>query len=601
MEPETQLKRRADFWVSAALFAVAVLAALMLVAQITVYCDDFFYGTFFRDGFKGFLDLTKWHYENFNGRAFVHFIAQLTLLFDTKLYVLLCPLMLVCVFLLGGRLQTREVPIPLLLLTAALGIMAVLALPLPFLNSSILWISAGFNYLFPVCVLLFAFWLYQRFPQGKGSWAAVLVLSFLAGATTEQSGLAAVAVLGGWGLLGWLRKELPFWRGLLPGLLAGFGYLTIIIAPGTWGRMERESVGGGIRSLLDPAVFFQRANDSMTYMTGPEGLLFLFPVFALLTALLVLLTKNGSRLFLLGFPAVGIYLLLALTGRWIGATTVSLLYFLFAAVLWLLKPESTARGLLTLAMLAAQLVMIVPGWSAQRTTIPAILLALTVCASMLSQCMTLAPVWSAILVTALGIGALFPSFLPTYQGYAANSVIARENARHFRSGEDPIQIRVDIDKAYGHTVFFTSDFTLLHAMDYYEVGDKRVTYLSDTRQVSGLYCKEVGLPAVEVDGLLFLPIQCMARLCGGSGEWVNEYNATSLCANGMGYLFQTNGEVYRWDPDAYERGELVAYTKITAPWYTFYAQADVICELMGISLEYDAQDNIYYVLDPVEG
>lgn len=598
MGSEIHLTRRAGSWVSAALFVAVILAALLLTAQITVYCDDFFYGVFFRDGLKNFLELTKWHYENFNGRVFIHIMAQLTLLFDTKLYTLLCPLMLACVFLLGGRLQTKEVPVPLLLLTAALGIMAVLALPLQFLNTSILWISAGFNYLFPPCVLLFAFWLYRK-GGGRWYWAAVLAVSFLAGATTEQSGLAAVAILGGWGLLGWLRKELPFWRGLLPGLLAGIGYLTIIVAPGTWVRMD-GAAGGGLRALLDPATLVRRVNDSMTYMTGEKGLIALFPVFALLTALLVLLTRSGSRLFLLGIPAAGVYLLFACTGHWAKATAISLLYLAFAAVLWLLRPESTPRGLLILAVLALQLVMIVPGESMQRTTIPAILLTLSVCASMLSQCLTRVPLWSAVLIAAVGVGALFPAYLPTFRGYAANAVIARENNRQFRSGEDPVRINVDVNRAYGHTVFFTSDYFLINAVKYYDVGEKKITYESETRQVSGLYCGDVGLPAVQDGDLLYLPIQCTARLCGGGGEWVGRYDATTLTANGVSYLVQNNGEVYEWDPEAKERGELVTHTWILAPWYTFYAQANVICELLNISLEYNAEENIYYIHNPAE-
>ena len=39
--------------------ALAFLAVALLTAQITLYCDDFMYATFFREGLGGFWELTK--------------------------------------------------------------------------------------------------------------------------------------------------------------------------------------------------------------------------------------------------------------------------------------------------------------------------------------------------------------------------------------------------------------------------------------------------------------------------------------------------------------------------------------------------------------
>lgn len=594
MEEGKRKTQRAGVWTGAALFAAAFLAALLLVSKITVYCDDYFYGIFFRDGWENFWELTTWHYVNFNGRAFIHFAAELALIFDTKLYTLLCPLMLACVFLLGGRLQTKEVSLPLMLFTAALGIMAVVAMPLDFLNSSLLWISAGFNYLFPIFVLVIVFWLYRKSPEGKGFWIGTLILSFLAGATTEQSGLAAAVCLGGWGLLSWLRKELSFWRGLLPGLLAGVGYLTVIFAPGTWVRVGNE-VSGGLLSILSPKVFVSRVYLSMIYMTGKNGIPALFVIFALLTAAHVLIARKGPRLLLLGFPAAGAYVLLILLNLWPIAEAMSLLYFIFVAVVWLLKPETTVRGLLMMGMLASQLVMCIPGESATRTTVPAILLLLTVCASVLGECLMEVPLWAAAAATAVGLGVLFPFFLPNYRGYAANAVILEENRARWEEKADPIVLNVDADKAYGHLMYTHSDSYLENGMRYYGVTDQRISYESDVQTVSGLYGLRAGLPVIEEDGVLFFPIQCVARLCGGEGWWIGEYGGTTASVGDRCYLFQNDGGVYEWDQEAGERGELVAHSAIKLPWYTFYAQADVMCELLDLTLDYDAQTNIYFL------
>ena len=224
-----KLQRRSlGQWVSPLLLAVAFLALLLLTAKITIYCDDYFYGLFFRDGWNGFWDLTVWHYLNFNGRAFVHFMAQVALIFDTKLFILLNPLMLAVAFLLGSRLQSGETPWRILLSTSAVGMMVVMALPIQFLNTSLLWISAAFNYLFPIFFLMLVLWRHQRDTEKGRLHPLTMLLIFLAGATTEQSGLAAIVCLGGWSFLCYLRKKIPLWQGFLPILLSGAGYASVI-------------------------------------------------------------------------------------------------------------------------------------------------------------------------------------------------------------------------------------------------------------------------------------------------------------------------------------------------------------------------------------
>ena len=63
-------------WAGPVLFFLAGLGVLLLTAQITVYCDDYWYGIFFREGWDKFWELTVWHYQNFNGRAFVHLRSE---------------------------------------------------------------------------------------------------------------------------------------------------------------------------------------------------------------------------------------------------------------------------------------------------------------------------------------------------------------------------------------------------------------------------------------------------------------------------------------------------------------------------------------------
>ena len=435
-----KLQRRSlGQWVSPLLLAVAFLALLLLTAKITIYCDDYFYGLFFRDGWNGFWDLTVWHYLNFNGRAFVHFMAQVALIFDTKLFILLNPLMLAVAFLLGSRLQSGETPWRILLSTSAVGMMVVMALPIQFLNTSLLWISAAFNYLFPIFFLMLVLWRHQRDTEKGRLHPLTMLLIFLAGATTEQSGLAAIVCLGGWSFLCYLRKKIPLWQGFLPILLSGAGYASVIFAPGTWVRVGNERGDGFLSFLADPAELLARFRLATSFFTGEQGVPLLILSLCLLLAAHALLTRRAPKVLLSGGVVAVAYLLLRQGGHPLVANLLAVLFLLFAALVSLLWHQTTLRGLLMLGMLASQLVMILNSSAAPRTAVPAILLLLIVCISLLAECLECLkglPSWGVPLLAAAAMAALCP--LPGGEpSQRTGPAAARPGAHRPKPGPEP--------------------------------------------------------------------------------------------------------------------------------------------------------------------
>ena len=592
--PERVKRQPAGLWIGAGLFAAALLAVLLLTNCITLYCDDYWYGTFFRDGWSGFWELTVWHYLNFNGRAFVHFCAEVALVFDRYLFVLLNPLMLAVVFLLSGRMQSRETPWRLLLPAAGAGIMAVLALPVSYLNTSILWISAAFNYLFPLCVLLPALWCFRRDTQTGRLRPWTVVLALLAGATTEQNGLAAVVCLGGWGFLAWLRKKLPFWKMLLIGGLAAAGYLTVIFAPGTWIRVGRET--GGFLDLLQPAVLLARLRASVVYFTDSAAPAALFTAFALLSALHVLLTRRSDRILLLGFAAAPAYLLLRWGRHFAVASAFAVAYLIFTAVVYLLREETTVRGLLLAGMLATQLVL-VAAFSEYRTTIPAILLLFSVCASLLAECLERLPVWSGAALPAVIAAALLTLALPTFRGYAANAAVWRQNEAALRSeGDGLITLDLDLDLNYRYFLLFDSASYFNNAKEYYRMPERPIAYRNAEGTVAGLWGGDrAGLPVVIQNDTVYFPLQSALWLLGGDSGWSYAVPGTWAELNGTCYLFRPNGESFAWDNEREERLSESFQTGVIKPWYTYYVPAGTMAELFGITWTYNEAENIYYI------
>lgn len=586
-------------WAAPLLPAAAFLALLLLTAKITIYCDDYFYGLFFRDGWSGFWDLTVWHYLNFNGRAFVHFMAEVALIFDTKLFIFLNPLMLAVAFLVGSRLQSRETPWRLLLPVSAVGMMAVMALPIQFLNTSLLWISASFNYLFPIFFLMPVLWRLRKDTEKGRLHPLTMVLIFLAGATTEQSGLAAIVCLGGWSFLCWLRKRLPLWQGFLPVLLSGAGYASVIFAPGTWVRVGNERGGGFLSFLTDPAELLARFRLATNFFTGEAGVPLLILLLCLLMAVHVLLTRRAPKVLLSGAAAAAAYFLLRQGGHYAAASVLAVLFLLFASLVYLLQDRTTLRGLLLLGMLASQLVMILNSSAAPRTAVPAILLLLIVCASLLSECLESLkglPQWGVPLLAVAAMAALFPFYLTTYQGYAANQAVNQANEQALRQhDQEPIVLNLSLNQDYRHLMYFESRAYMDYALEYYGVTSEKISYTGSDLELSGLYNgQRAGLPAFRDGGTLFLPIQDIAQLCGGDGEWNYVYHGTVIWLDQAAYLFLPSGEVYAWDQAAQRPSSEAMYSDVRC-FYTYYAPAELFQQLLGITVTYNQAENIYYV------
>lgn len=85
---------------------MALLA--LLNSKITVYSDDYWYGTFFQNGFSGFLREMYQHYMQTNGRLYVHAIIPVVLLFDTKLFIFLSPVLLAALYAMGAKALNAE-------------------------------------------------------------------------------------------------------------------------------------------------------------------------------------------------------------------------------------------------------------------------------------------------------------------------------------------------------------------------------------------------------------------------------------------------------------------------------------------------------------
>lgn len=165
-----------------------VLALALTAAATTLYGDDFIYALYFRHGFLNFIDMTRRHYEVMNGRAAVHFLLEVILIFKDKLFFIVIPILICAVFVFAARaLKVDDKP-----LFMAFCLCGTLVLPYTVLREGVFWMAGAMNYVYPTVMAFVSLGLLERCAEREKMNIASAVVFIFAGASTEQGGAISI-------------------------------------------------------------------------------------------------------------------------------------------------------------------------------------------------------------------------------------------------------------------------------------------------------------------------------------------------------------------------------------------------------------------------
>lgn len=453
--------------------SLGVFAAMALMTLPSA--DDFWYRTFLNNGLQNYLSLMKEHYNTFNGRVVVHVVDHIVLHFGNWCFAAAG----IAVFCFipwalneaSGR-ERRLIPWAM-----ALFLPAVLSLPRSVLNQGVLWISGFFNYVFPTAmltaqVLLFELLGRRRERGGLLFGAACVLWSFLCGATTEQSGFAAVLLT-----VYFLVKSLVVRRDRLSCALSFFasaaGLLTIFASPATRLRMSSEAKLGSFREIV--STMYENmgpcAKELCTSWLTPVAL----AVFFALTGA-ALLRKTGKKwpLALFLVPAAVSLIAPFCPDALKTALFVALCFAAAAAAGALIAGGEEAAGVLVLSGLAALAVILVTESIGGRTLIPFLLTLAAADAVLLSAGVrdlrgALGGAVPGVLL-ALGLAAA----IPYIGGMRYNLTVDRENQENLRAAWETGTLNYCLD--------YDMDYTWLKPQDNFMDGYMRWEGLPDGTQ-----------------------------------------------------------------------------------------------------------------------
>ena len=232
------------FWERYGLFIIiSIVFAATAAVNINVrsYGDDFFYARFMSEDLRYFIQRHKEHYYLANGRVIVHILVTFFLGINRYFWCCINSFMLAGITYFGAKISSDKVKKKEGICAAIIIGTSILCLDPMITRQSVYWLTGSFNYVYPMFLLLFYWYLLLRDIEKQRSRWVLPVLAFLSAATVEQGSLMTV------GLTFLTLVELRWIQGKkinrvinITFITACVGMLTVLMAPAVLHRAAVE-------------------------------------------------------------------------------------------------------------------------------------------------------------------------------------------------------------------------------------------------------------------------------------------------------------------------------------------------------------------------
>ena len=499
-------------------FAIPVILILVTASNVLFYADDYFYGTFLKDGFHDFFTKNIYHFINYNGRVIVHIIDQLILSFVPFIYAVICVLLLILFFHFAslildcGKIQYFS-----------LSMCFMLFIPSDILKESLFWRSAMVNYLYP-CVLVAALiFTLKKSYEKKHIGIFGLILCFLSGASTEQMGIIAVIIT----VICFFINPSRFTILIKSFIFTAVGVFTIFLSPATTARLNTESAHASqtIQAVLT------RLYDLSEKLFALNGVSFFCLLFIFAA---ILLYKNKILKILSVIFICFLYTYICFFEKIYVLNIILLLLFILysvisAGIIFFYKKDRYSSICLSTSILSI-IVMLMTNSLTYRTLFPFILFTIAWASNIILKKLR----YRYLFISALTLTGIIV-FVPIMNGYIENKRLDRENIKQF--SQTDINYCIDYNDKYRHTMLQDDPFFLETAYEYYDIQDNQTFIFYSNKYPSiNINGKTLSYPCLEKNNKIYIPFSLIIEEFGGTKDYVNG-NAS----------FKYNSELYIYD------------------------------------------------------
>lgn len=561
-------------------FFIIISVALIsfLSGLIYLYSDDVFYASFLKNGFDNFIKMNIEHYNKINGRMLVHIIDEIVLFSGKSLFIIINPLMLLSFSYLSAKCINHTKNKEKTFCITAIILFFIMCMPKEIINESVYWITGAMNYTLPAVLTVSMYYALKLNIQNGKNKILLVILCIIAGATTEQGGFISIIL----SILLVIMQNPQNWSlyHFAP-IFCMLGYLSVILAPGTFLRISYTSANGFFNSS-----FFNKALDNISplsvYLTGSGGIHALITILILSISFIIFEQKKITPMFFLGIVISAFLLYQKLFNQYdtyicIITSVSSLLFISIWGFIGLYRDKNKDTSIFIIgATLLLCIMLFSPVLGTRILLIPALFLCVAVGGLIikLENIRIYASVFISVLAVILlpnfiGISISIISlafylkkqwlkfspyllflillifFIPIVNGYYSNFVILKNNEENIKSAQVSGRLYWDIDlvEPYRHRLFYeNSDFAPYFLQGKNLPKDTQVYLVSKIHKPIYFNNVRLKLPSIK-EKVMYYPLRDIFEAMGATVIWDNTTYSIVVEFKDTIYIFKDDWHV----------------------------------------------------------
>lgn len=219
---------------SIALFFITFILAFLVMRNIPLFGDDYYYITF-KDG--DFWGLHKEHYMIVNGRAIPHLLVTIFISIPKIFWQILNSAFLAMISTFAAKHFAKGRAMYVAIISS---LAMILALDVDIVRESVYWLTGSFNYVYPFALFI-TYWYLLCKSNGRYI-TALYILAFFSAATNEQNGMMTFGITVLYlADIKFIKKEKPLKKHIFLLIPALVGFVSVYFAPATFVRYGLET------------------------------------------------------------------------------------------------------------------------------------------------------------------------------------------------------------------------------------------------------------------------------------------------------------------------------------------------------------------------
>lgn len=511
---------------------------ICILSKVELYADDFFYITFFDNGFKGFIQNNINHYNEVNGRAFVHLLAEFFLNAKQFIFILFIFLCLGYIFYFGiSFLLPKQISNQNKLISICISANLLFCISVFVLKETTFWITGAMNYIVPTVFCCLALSTINNILKSNKIKLIHILILFLSGATTEQGFLLTLFYTISYFIF-YVIDNKKFSKNFLTILLAELsGFLTIFLSPASRNRID---IGNNIFNTPIFQLIRENFASFSSRIVGENSIFLIISLLILSIAFLSLKDKKLGNSLSIGFLISGGLIILNLFKIYneslsITLTILIVIYIILSIIKCGKIPDYRNISILLTSALLIQAATFALGENSYRIFWMLAILCDIISANIITIILikyNSEKINSIVLGFIILLGTIIG--ITIFKGYNYNQNIfnsMKESIKNYNQNRF-IEINININEKYAHTMGYANAAFFDYFLQNYNIKDIEddIYFIKDEQSqiyVNGILLK---YPAFFENNTTYVPVRYVIEALNGTCEWTKE-NTKYTCGD----------------------------------------------------------------------